>query len=455
MMKRLLGVGLLVFFVSAPFYAAHAAQKITSTPPVPAEIDTSIWRFLAATNSATWTVTREDSEKAYRTHFFNGTKAFREYASLYQKIETKRATTAELADDMIKHLVQAQQEFEKGIKLDPRNSYLRTAIAAVYSGLEQLYAFQNDNSRRLPILFNKIYLESNLLKRADLYNKIARIYFNLRDWTRARDNFQLAVSTMFEGAESEIDTVKLFDNIYYRGYSQLKLYEDVPALTSFEYASIIAPSEAQKKDIARWIEYINWDSGNIRATEKYQRALALAVEKKYDEAEKAYSELIPMLQSTTAKNEVEYRLSIIQFNSLSKKHEAIQRLWNVLKAFPLDTTANARTKNSHTDYWESYCKMCLNLAMTSLHDDKKTAFMYFEKVSQIENSERGKALLNLAILSLNNPDLCLNFCERTLSYLDRLAESDKKMLYNIYYQAHQRKGDFDEALKWFKKYHEI
>ncbi|HEX9972057.1 MAG TPA: hypothetical protein VGD14_08310, partial [bacterium] len=213
--------------------------------------------------------------------------------------------------------------------------------------------------------------------------------------------------------------------------------------------------EDQKKDLARWIDYINWDKGNIYASEKLNNALTFYTQKNYDEAERAYMDLIQIVQTEHARDEVAYRLSMVQFNNLDKKPEAIQRLWNVVKTFPLDETTGAPKEPSQAEYWESYCKMCLKLASTSYYEDKKTAFIYFQKASQIESSIRGNAFLNLAIMSLNNPELCLIFCDRSFAYIDKLSEIDKKTLYNYYYQAYQRKGNFDEAMKWFKKFNEI
>jgi tetratricopeptide (TPR) repeat protein len=453
--KRFLFFIVLLLIITTNAVASSRAWQNTVPAKSLADIDTTMWKYLSASDRSQWTISKEDSEKAYRIHFLNGFKAFRDFDKLYQKIEMKRATIQEIADDLIKCLIQARGEFEQGIILDPFSNYHRTAIAAVYLRLDQFLAYKNDNSNRLQILFNRIYLEASPLKKADLYNKIGTIYFNAKDWEHARDNFQSAVANMFEGEEADIDTSKLFFNIYYRGYSQLKLYEDEPALTSFEYASMIAPTEDQKKDLARWIDYINWDKGNIRASEKYQNARNFYAEKKYDEAEQTYLDLIQIVQTTHAREEAAYRLSFVEFNNLDKKPEAIQRLWNVVKTFSLDETTGAPMEPSQVEYWESYCKMCLHLASTSHNEDKKTAFIYFQKASQIESSIRGNAFLNLAIMSLKNPELCLVFCDRSFAYVDKLNESDKKTLYNTYYQAHQRKGNFDEAMKWFKKFNEI
>lgn len=435
--------------------AATAPLQDANEAKVLAEIDTTMWKYLSASDRSAWTISSADSEKAYRTYLMIGTKAYREFNTLYQKIEKKRATTQELAGDMIKFLEQAQQEFEMGLKLDPFNYFLRQAITAVYMYLDPLYPYINDNSSRLQILFNKIYLETDPLKKADLFNKIGKIYFNYKVWEKARDNFQLAVTNLFEGEIADIDTAKLFDNIYYRGHSQLNLYEDEPASTSFEYARMIAPNEDRSKELSNWINYINWDQGNIHASENYQKALAFNNEKHYDKAERAYLDLIDIIQTERARNEVEHRLAMVQFSYLDKKHEAIQRLWNVVKIFPLDETTGVPIEASHAEYWESYCKMCLNLANTSYYEDKKTAFIYFQKASQIESSIRGNAFLNLAIMSINNPDMCLSYCDRSFAYIDKLSEGDKKILFDTYYKAYQRKGDFEAAMKWFKQFNEI
>jgi len=452
--KFLILIILTLFFIKNAIASSGALQNTGAAKSI-ANIDTTMWKYLAATDRSEWTITPADSEKAYRTHLMNGTKAFRDFTNLLQKIETKRATIQDVADDIIKCLSQARNEFETGMKLDPFNHYLRTAITAVYLRLDYFFSHKNDNPNRLQIMHNLIYLESDHQKKAELYNKIGKIYFTYQIWEKARDSFQLAVINMFEAEATAIDTAKLFDNIYYRGHSQLKLYEDEPALMSFQYARMIAPGADREQDLARWIDYINWDNGNLHASEKYQNARSFASEKKYEEAEKAYLDLIPILRTDGAKSDVEHHLSFIQFYSLDKKPEAIERLWNVVKTFPLNEVTGNPLDESHIDYWESYCKMCLQLARTSYYHDRKTAFIYFQKASQIESSIRGNAFLDLAVMSMNNPDMCLTFCDHSFKYIDHFNENDKKRLYSTYYQAYQRKGNFEEAMRWFRKYNEI
>ena len=58
-------------------------------------------------------------------------------------------------------------------------------------------------------------------------------------------------------------------------------------------------------------------------------------------------------------------------------------------------------------------------------------------------------------MSIYNPQVCINYCTRALNHQDKLNNEEKKFLYETIYQAYLKKGDFEEALKWFKKYHEM
>lgn len=420
------------------------------------EIDTTMWRFLSALDRSQWIITKADSEKAIRTYYFEGTKKYTDYTNLSKKIEKGKVTLTEVADDLIRSLVEAKDHFEAGVKLNPFDTYLRSWLSAVYSNLERFYSYKNDNQRHLQVLLNYLHLERDKKKQIDLYNKIGKIYHTHQLWEKTRDNFQRAVELIFECDDAVIDTTKLFDNIYYRGLAQLKLYQGEPARTSFTYARMISTDEKTNQTLTGWINYINWDDANIRASEQFFNvARRLYSEKKYAEAEKAYLDVLTIIQTERAKNEVQFRLSTVQFMYLDKKEEAVDRLWHVVKNFPLDPKTGAAIDSTQKDYWDTYCRMCVPLADSYLSKDKKISFAYFQKVSQIESSVRGSAFLKLAFMSRNNPDICLKYCDRTFEYLNQLNKTDQKTLYNFYYQANFRKGNFDEALKWFQKYQEI
>lgn len=440
------------------FYGYGFAQQ---TPPganakqTLAEVDTSMWKYLTASDRSEWTITKADSETAIRTHFMNGRKVYAEVEKLNQKIQSKKVAISEVMDELIRLMEQVQENFEAGLRLNPFETYLRNWIAGVYNFLEQLYAAQNMDQKRLQILLNTLCLEKDLKKRSILYSKVAEIYLSHQGWTQARKYFQLSNDTMLEGKEADIDTSRLFRNIYLRGQAELKLYEGEAARQSIIYASMIAPDKKTYQDLMGLLDYINWDDANIRASEQFMKARRLVTEQKFKDAEAAYFELSDIVQTEPAQKETQYRLAMLQFNNLDKKDEAIDRLWRVVQKCPIDPATGTAADSTGQNYWNSYCRMGLALANSYLATNKKLAFTYFYKTAQVESPVRGSAFLSLAYLSRNIPETCLGFCNRAANYVQQLAPNEQKLLFSILYDANRRLGNFEEALKWFEKSQEL
>lgn len=434
---------------------SQPAQPGANTKQHLAEVDTSMWKYLAASDRSQWTITKADSETAIRIHFLNGRKVYAEVEKLNQQIQSKKITLTQVLDDQIRLMEQVQQNFEAGLRLNPFEIYLRNWIAGIYNYLEQLYAAKNMDQPRLQILMNSLCLEKDLKKRSILYSKIAEIYLSHQEWAQARKFFQLSNDMLFEGNEADIDSSRLFRNLYFRGQAELKLYEGEAARQSIIYASMIAPDTKTYQDLMSLLEYINWDDANIRASEQFMNARRLAADKKYAEAEAAYFELSTMVQTERAHQETQYRLAMLQFNNLNKKEDAIDRLWRVVQKCPIDPATGAAADSTGRNYWNAYCRMGLSLANSYLSTNKKLAFTYFYQTSLVESPVRGSAFLSLALLSRNIPENCLSFCDRAAQYIHQLTPNEQKLLYNIYYDANRRLGHFEEALVWFEKYQEL
>ena len=429
---------------------ATSKNKITSVV-----LDTTIWKYLSATKRSQWTITKEDSEKAIKEYIIPGATTYRKAGDINDKMNKGRTNIEQEASNLINLFEQAKDYFEEGLRLNPFDKYTRPWLISTYSQLEQLYAYKKEPTKRLQFLKNLLYLQNDPKRRLYLFNNIGMIYRQFGQYALARDNFQFAVEAIFESNESQIDTTNLFQNIYLRGEMQLKLYEDEPALTSFTYAKMIAPNENWSNQLTNYIDYINWDGGNIRASEKYNEAITLYNEKKYDEAEIAYLELLGIVKTEKATNQAQLDLARMQFYQLNKQDDAIDRLWNVVNKYTLNSDTGLPTDSTYKNLWENYAKLCLDMGIDNYFKDKRSSFTYFLKSSQIESSYRGKAFLNLAIASVYNPQICLKYCVRALDYQERLNQEEKKLLYQTIYQAYLKQGDFEQALDWFKKLNEM
>ncbi|MDZ7336240.1 MAG: hypothetical protein ONB32_13905 [candidate division KSB1 bacterium] len=432
-----------------------------TTVPSPQEklalmkIDTTMWKYLAASDRAQWNISASDSETAIRNHFFPGYNNFKVVTEIYDRIGKKKTTLEQESQTLIKLLEQARDHFESGLKIDPFNNYLRLAITSTYSYLEKLYASQNEPIKRLAILLNLLRLRKEPKESVYLSNNIGLIYRQFEMWEMAKSYFHRAVETILDVEEAPVDTLRLFENLYLRGDAQFHLYEAEGALTSFTYARMIAPNQTYYNQLTARIDFINWDDGNIRASEKYNEAKGLYNNKKYNEAELAYLELLGMVTSERATNEANLALTRMQFYQMNKKEEAIERLWNLVRNYALDPATGKPINKDYEELWREYSQMCVFMGVKYYNTDKRTSFTYFLKASQIEGPLRGQALLNLARASIQNPQICLNYCLRALDFEDRLDPEEKRYLYQTIYQAYLQQGDFDHALIWFKNFHDL
>ena len=429
---------------------ATSKDKITSV-----ELDTTIWKYLSATDRSQWTITKEDSERAIKEHIVPGATICRKAGEINDKMNKGQTNIEQEASNLINLFEQAKDYFEEGMRLNPFDKYTPPWLISTYSQLEKLYAYKKEPTKRLQLLKNLLYLQNDPKTRLYLFNNIGMIYRQFGQYTQARDYFQFAVDAIFESNDAQIDTTNLFQNIYLRGEMQLKLYEDEPALTSFIHARMIAPNQDIFNSITGLIDYINWDGGNIRASEKYNEAITLYNEKKYDEAEIAYLELLGIVQTEKATNQIQLYLAKMQFYQLNKQDDAIDRLWNVVNKYTLNSDTGIPSDSTYKNLWENYAKLCLDMGLNNYFKDKRSSFTYFLKSSQIESPSRGKAFLNLAMASACNPQICLSYCVRTLDYQERLNKEDKKLLYQTFYQAYLKQGNFEQALNWFKKLNEM
>jgi len=432
------------------------AQNNDSTRFAP--FDTSFCKYLTAENRSEWNISSEDSATAYNEYFLPGYQVFRKFRTLQDQIRKGRFTQDEKIGTIIDLLEEAKEKFEFAIELNPFGKNFQTAVRSVYNSLERYYSVANKDDKKQfvdekrYIILNKILCyEKRRIQIMGVHQKLGKMYWDYKDWENAEKHFLIASELIFESEDAKIDSNRLFQYLYYRGDSQLKLYKADYARTSFEYARQIAPSELWYNRLTNLIKYINWDDGNIKASEVRQSALIFANQKKFEEAEKKYRDLINIIKTQSALYSAQLQLANIQFFQLDKKEEGINRLWNIVEKLPLTPDRSFPADTSLVRHWNYYARMCFSLGNEKMQTNKKQSFAYYYKISTMECPIRGKAFLSLANLTTSNSELCLEYCNRAHDYLHQLVEVEKIKLFELMYQMYSVRGDFDEALTWFKK----
>ena len=449
---------IIIIFIVGLFFNLPAGA-VDNIIPLPQDsstflgkIDTTIWKYLKAKDRSKWQINKEDSVRAYKEYFYEGYKIYIKANKIFDRIKKGRTTYQEQTERLIQLLEPVRDLFEKGIRLNPFDDGLRKGLRVVYTYLDGLYGLKKQDEKRVQILLNMLIYEQNRKRKINHYYNLGFILYNHGLYDLAEQNCQKSIDYIFEGDESEIDSLKLFNNLFICGQSQLKQGKGELALTSLTYAKMIVPNEKLEKQIQQQIDYIAWDDGNVAASKSYSDALTLARQKKYEEAEKEYLRTLDIVKTLRARRETQLQLARLQFYQLGKKMEGINRLWIVVQILQLQSDSSTTIDSSQVKYWNRYAQMCFSLASENYNKDSKTAFTYFYKISQFENPLQARAYYYLATLARMNPDICLNYCKKAYSDFDKLNKSEKKGLYKLLYDANLVKGNFAEALHWFKKW---
>ncbi|NOZ60269.1 MAG: hypothetical protein GXO74_01170 [Calditrichaeota bacterium] len=447
-------IGIFIFiFLVAGFFATVLAQEQKKSVFDVAKIDTSIWKYLRASDRTNWQITPEDSQTAYRDYFLPGYYLYLDVTKIFSKISKKRTTYAESADKLIDLLEQTQTYFEETARLNPFAKNLQLALRNVYLYLDGLYKFKKEDEKRYPILLKRLILETDRKKRIVIYNSLSQLMNSQQMFPQEEKYSQTEIDLIFEDDFSKIDTVQLFSALYQRGFAQYKMHKGDEALTSFRRAITIAPNDKWKKAIAGYIRLIDWDRGNIESAEYYSQAMGLIREKKYASASEKLQNALNVVATQKARRTIQFQLAFLEFYQLGKKAEGINRLWvqnKILASLPDSSASMDSTKSL---YFNRYAQMCFRLAGESMQKDRKRAFFYFYQITTFDNSLKGRAYYYLASLSLLNQDQCLKFCQKANQYWDELEKSEQSGLATLFYRVYSSKGNFDEALNWFKKAH--
>lgn len=302
-----------------------------------------------------------------------------------------------------------------------------------------------------------------------LYANLAEIYFKLGDWNNAYKNFEAARNTLIRSAifslpnpqpyftrlnEVPVDTHRVVTYLNWQAVCKTKLYEAQPALALYRQAQRMTSDIDLKRRFQERIDWILWDDGNIRASEIKEKGDSLrVVAKDYLDAKKIYLEsLLPILWTKRTKDEINWRIALLDFVQLGNKAEGVQRLCYVIKYSPVDSLTGAPLDSNYVRYFNDYGNMCFNLGNEYYEKDKLIAYIYFQQAAATNYKERGKAFLRLAQISEFDPKETIDLCQKTIQYENELDKNEKIILYKVMHNAYRKLGDFKNARFWFDKF---
>lgn len=415
----------------------------------------TLWKYLANELDPSFTVSEEDSINAI--HAFNaGAKNLQTLAQLEASDQKARSPNA-YKMEVQKLLEDARANFERAMVLNPFDLETKSWLAQVYQSLAVRFLDDSHHKQAVKVLENLVRLEKG---EHALYARLGESYYALKDWQSAHDNFALAESVLLQTAGLDfniqnepppIDNAALFYYVYYQGDTEIKLHDAPRGIANLQRALTYAATEKERADIQSYLDWINWDDGNVQAVELRDQYLALQEQGKYGEAARGFLKLIPQLRTRRAINETVWRLAVLEFQYLDRKNEGIERLKHVVQLAEKDASG-APSDSTYKKYFNSYGIMCHNLGLEHHNKNRKFAFTYFQQAVAIDWEKRAKSFLELAKLSRNQPQMVMENCRQALNAPEQLDHNEQMQAYQLMVEALKRTGQFDEARRYYTEW---
>lgn len=301
------------------------------------------------------------------------------------------------------------------------------------------------------------------IKKGDpgLFYSLGEVNYQLKEYQKAFENFQQAQEVEEKSAVFKIldpdsilnkrhlipfDTAQVVLYLKSQAWAKMKLYDDQTSLALLRLARSYSRNEAEQDEIKKNIDWIEWDGGNIRASELND---SLSIVNNLDKvgAKNGYLSLLALLRTKKAADEINWKIAFIDFAFLNLKTDAAARMLPIFKTATVDSLG-APIDSTYKRYFNDFGAMCYTIGLEYQNqNESKKAYAYFMQSALVNWAERGLCYLNLARLSLSDPMQTIEKCLIAMQY--PLTKEDEYQAYQLLIQSHVRLGEFDQARKYF------
>lgn len=389
-------------------------------------------------------------------YFNEGKRSLDEMSNKYAASNNGEAK----ADDYKKiglYLDEAASAFEKAILLNPYDADARSWLARVYSLKADRFESEKDYEKAASELENLLQLEKS---KHEIYYRLAENYYKINSWQPAYNIFVEAERVLKETSfmriedpeatledlnNAPVDTSILFYYRYYQGITQARLYNSDNANKILRSAEKLTQTEKDREAVVSYIDWINWDNGNIRGSEIRDSLLVLQNKGDYREATRGFLKLTKTLKTQKARDEIEWRAAVLEYQKIGNKDIAVERL-HVLINRTRKRPGGQPADTSYQRYFEDYATMCYNLGLEYAQSRNwQEAYAYFLQASQINWKGQAKSNVEIAKIVQNNPDLVIQHCKLAQENEYTLSKIEKQQLYQLLSVAYLKKGMTDLA----------
>ncbi|MFQ5769481.1 MAG: hypothetical protein ACE5HX_03025, partial [bacterium] len=446
-----------------PWPQQQRAQQKADSAKAKVEQSNKLWEALMA-NEDSLALAAKDTVLAIQK-YNEGARRLKEAISLQQESNSDQE---QIKQQVLAHLEGARGGFEEAIMLNPFDSSTRLWLARVYQMLAKRFLSVSDWQKAAEVLENLVRIERG---QHGLYARLGQCYLSLKKWDNALRNFQKAESVLRNTAifrvpddqpiddktiAAALDSSALFIYVYNQAESNIRLYRADSALTHLEGAFNLARNENDRTTVKATIDWVEWDNGNILASEMRDSLLTLVDEKQYIAAANGFQNLLPNLRTDRTQREINWRLALLEFSFLRKEEQALNRMQKVVNFYAQDTTGVTVEDTLKNQYYMSYGTMCHNQGLKALREKKLLeALVYFEQSISVPWKQRAKSQLEIAKLSINNAKRAKEAATLALADREQLTTQEQLDALKLLIESLKRLGKPKEAEPYFYEYRKL
>lgn len=386
-----------------------------------------------------------DAEKQLYDREFN---LGAQYLDRFKKL-SENGTNEKKAQQTLGYCQQAQQHLENAVKINPFDKKARALLAVTYYNLQHMFGLEKNYEKSIEILERLTRIEKG---EHELFRLLGESYLAQKNHEKALLNFQKAQTVLLKTSfEVPPDTSMLFYYMYAQGDAYARMYDAARAVKAFQVAKRFARSPQEKADLENYMKWINWDGGNIRASELWDKILTLEDTKDYEKMAKACEQLVSILKTKKAKMSVFHKLAVVEFEILDRKAQAVEKMRQV---YDILTSGEFNEKDEEIQpVLNSYGAMLYRLGIEATKkQEKKLALAYFTKAASFEWDQAAKVYIELVTLLWNDPEKAIFYGKKALANNSGLSPEETNELLSLMVRAHKSAGLYDEAREYFKKW---